>query len=238
MKLRYLFFLMTLAIGFTACSEDDNPQNNQASQEAVVNLHFDSTMEAQTNQMTNESHFIFSSGIISVEDLIFRVANGDDTYEIDVLQGSDSLLTINLITGMSNFVLDYFLIPTGKFHQVEVTLITGAEQSVLAGTFVDAKGEEFPIEVILPRGEPIVVRSEGDFVFLDSDAVDAELMLNPNSWVSHMNASILNQLQTTEDGRIVISETMNSDTLHIILKYLEQSSNVLLTQKAPSFTQE
>lgn len=147
-------------------------------------------------------------------------------------------MSINLITGMPNFVLDYFLIPTEEFTQVEVTLITRAQQFVLAGTFVDAAGEKFPIEVILPEGEPIVGTSQGDFVFLDSDPVDAELRLKANSWVSDMNAYILSQLQTKEDGRIVISEIINSDILHMILEYLEQSLQVQVTRGARSSTAE
>lgn len=236
MKRRCLFFLMTLAIGFTACSDDDNPQNNPANDEAVVNLNFDSAMEATTNRMASESQFIFSSGSISVENLIFRVTSGDDIYEVDVLQNSNSLLSINLLTGVPSFVLDYFFIPTGEFHQIEVELITGEEESLLSGIFVDNKGEEFPIEVILPEREPIVVKTEGDFVFLESNSINAEVVLNPNSWVSQLNASILNQLQTTEDGRIVISETMNSDILHIILEYLQESSEVEVKREAPSST--
>lgn len=236
MKWRYLFFIMIFATGFSACSDDDNPQDNPGSEEAVVNLNFDSTMEAETSRLANESRFIFSSGSISVENLVFRVANGDTAYEVDVLQGADSLLSIDLLTGIPSFVLDYFFLPTGEFQQVEVELTTGEEASALTGTFVDSYGEEYPIQIILPEREAIAFSSSANFVFLESNSVDAEVVLNPNSWVSQLNAAILNQLETTEDGRIVISETRNSDVLHIILEYLQESSEVHVKREAPSST--
>lgn len=225
---------MSVVAGFSACSNDDTPNDIQNTEEALVNLTFASQMQADINSAARESRFTFSSGSISIEDLIFRISNGEQTYEVDVLQGSDSLFSVDLLTGIPNYILDYFEIPTGEFHQIEIELITGGEESVITGVFVDDAGEEYPIEVVLPEGEPIVLRSDGDFLFLESRSVEAAVVLNPRSWVSRLSSSILERLETNEDGVIVISETMNSQIFYIILESLKESSEVEVKSEVPT----
>lgn len=223
-----------VVLGLAACSEDETSIDDPMQEQAIVNLDIKSALAGEIRQQSSQrSRFEFSSGSITIQDLIFRITNGEETYEVDVLQGTDSLFSINLLTGVPSGVLDYFSIPTGEFDRIEVELITGEEQSVVTGVFIDASGEEYPIEVILPEGEPIILNTTGDFIFLESRPVDAEIVLNPRSWVSRLTGSILNRLETNEDGVIVISDTMNSDLLHLILEYLQKSSEVEVKREAP-----
>ena len=235
MKVRKLFLIAFVLLGIAACSDDETSIDDPVQEQALVNLDIKSTLAGEISQQSQQrSRFDFRSGSITIEDLIFRISNGEDTYEVDVLQGMDSLFSINLLNGVPNGVLDYFSIPTGEFEQIEVELITGEEQSVITGVFFDASGEEYPIEVILPEGEPIVLNTTGDFIFLESRPVEAEVVLNPRSWVSRLTGGILNRLDTNEDGVIVISDTMNSDLLHLILEFLQESSEVDVKREFPA----
>lgn len=234
MKVRKLFLIAFVVLGFAACSDDDTSIDEPAQEQAIVNLDIKSALAGEVRQQaTQPSRFDFRSGSITIKDLIFRISNGEDTYEADVLQGTDSLFSINLLTGVSSEVLDYFSIPTGEFDEIQVELITGEEQSVITGVFMDASGEEYPIEVILPEGEPIILNTTGDFIFMESRSVEAEVVLNPRSWVSRLTGNILNQLETNEDGVIVISDAMNSNLLHLVLEYLQESSEVDVKRTFP-----
>lgn len=234
MKVRKLFLIAFVVMGFAACSDDDTSIDEPAQEQAIVNLDIKSALAGEVRQQAaRPSRFDFRSGSITIKDLIFRISNGEDTYEADVLQGTDSLFSINLLTGVSSEVLDYFSIPTGEFDEIQVELITGEEQSVITGVFIDASGEEYPIEVILPEGEPIILNTTGDFIFMESRSVEAEVVLNPRSWVSRLTGNILNQLETNEDGVIVISDAMNSNLLHLVLEYLQESSEVDVKRTFP-----
>lgn len=234
MKVRNLFMISFVVLGLAACSEDETSIDDPIQEQAIVDLDIKSSLAGEVNQQASQrSRFDFRSGSITIQDLIFRISNGDDTYEVDVLQGTDDLFSIDLLTGVSSDVLDHFSIPTGEFEQIEVELIMGEEESVVTGVFIDASGEEYPIEVILPEGEPVVLNTTGDFIFLESRPVEAEIVLNPRSWVSRLTSGILDRLDKNEDGVIVISDTMNSDLLHLILEHLQQSSEVQVKREAP-----
>lgn len=236
MKVKYVLFLLTLGLGFSACSDDETVTDEPVNGESYVSLNFNPVVaEENKSQKAQESQFTFTSGNIVIDDLIFVVSQDGESVEVQVTQGTEELVRVDLATGTTSPAIEDFTIPSGTYNQVEVEMALNdenpEENPSVEGYFTDAEGNRQPVRLEFPAGETITLQREGDFVFAELESLAAEVTLNPTSWVGEVSNDILNSLETNEEGVIVINEEMNENVLAIVLDHLEDASEVEVTRE-------
>ncbi|MFO8087349.1 MAG: hypothetical protein R6T91_06005 [Bacteroidales bacterium] len=228
MKIQKLLIITSAValIGFTACEKDTI--DNDSSEQATVELKFETVNSGFPLKNTNENQLEFASGHIILESAEFEISSDNDSTEMEF--EIESYITIDFATGNTDPDITAIELTPGTYSEIEVELELWDETDepaiLLEGSWTDSSGFAKDIRLEYYSGQDFEYEREGNIIIDENTSLIAYITFDPNIWFSTVTYEELNSATTDENGVLVISPDQNSGIYEKVEEAMDEVSEV------------
>lgn len=217
MKKLSVFLLVVFII--LSCSESDDSSNFTGT--AQLNI---------TSNLINSSGFTsnalnFDSGYIWVSEIQFE-ANVVNSGSVS--RSVEQFSKIDFVTGISDPIIENFIIPAGDYSSVDLSVELRDEDSqpciLIEGTYTRTDASIAPIRFEFNSGETFEVESNNTVTVAPGTTAISSIVIDPIAWFSVVPTAMLDNANVNPSGTIVISSSSNEDIFDLVEERLDQST--------------
>ena len=200
---------------FTSCEKDDD---NNPNGKIILKINTTSSSSGNLKSAAAANDLVFNSGTITIREVVFDGKLGATS----VSRTKEQIADIYYATGAVSPAID-IEVPAGNYTGVNLWIELqddGSDPSVvIEGTYTNSSEEIIPIRFEFNSGEVFEANASSVTIEAGSDLV-GKITFDAISWFSTVSADALDNAKLT-NGKIVISETSNSDIFDIAADRLD-----------------
>lgn len=236
MNIKHLFFktfVVLVVVGFSACSSDDESDNEQTSLSIMFNtVTSPFATQAQASEINKQAasggSFVFNDGFIKLSEMEYEAESENDLLSVEF--EIEQVIVIDFATGNPTPDIGAITIPAGTYQEVEIEVElfddTNEPSIAINGTYTSPDGTAHPVSFVFNSGESFEVEREGTIVFVENQSAIAEITFDPSAWFAGVTDDHMANASNNSDGIIVISENQNSDIFDIVADGLDLATDL------------